>query len=268
MNQCFIKLLVTLCLTFLFFLQQAFAQQSGSQNTSVKPDKNDIYKVSYAAEDTFKLAARYYAGESNKGGVIILHDCAINADVYQKLGLKIADYGIHSLVVDLRGYGDSTSIAFSHDRIKQSSEDIISYQASVAQLNAYWTKDLLESYRFLRKRVHKMEAISVVSSGCSSPYAVSLAENMHVKGLVMITPEMDYAAKERYKNLVDIPTYFISSIHHVDTYQTTKELFEWNGSTGTKMLTFKGDAQDANVLRKHRELVADISLWVKNNLAK
>lgn len=203
---------------------------------------------------------------NSTGGVIVLHDCHSNRSRYQTLSETIALQNLHTLSMDLRGYGESVAQGYSELEIKKNAKDIVSYQNDVALLTTYWADDLVASYDYLRTKMDKDKGIAVVASGCASAYAVSLAEKIHISALVLITPEMGYSDKERYKNLIDIPTYFIGSTHHQASYSTAKELFDWNGAKYTKMQTFKGDKTNRHLINANDSLVSDIALWLKSIL--
>lgn len=222
--------------------------------------------VKIPTPDEQLLGAYYYTGEEKGAGVLILHDCAHTSKSYIALGEKLSMNGLHTLALDFRGYGESSSEIFSHDDLKKNAKNIVAYQNDVAALTSYWELDVLTAFNYLRTKVDNKKGIAVVSVGCAARYAVALAEKMRVNSMVLITPEMNYGAKERYKNLIDIPSYFINSSHHIETFQTSKELFEWNGSKKSKIQIFKSDAHDYGLLRRNKYLIDDISAWLKNNL--
>ena len=224
--------------------------------------------VKFSAHDGFLLGGGYFAGAPSAAGVLILHDCSGNGKSYALLGEKLAMNGLHTLSLDLRGYGASETDEFSSLKIKSQSKGIVAYQDAVAGLTSYWSRDVLTAYNYLRTKVNKRKEIAIVTSGCSSNYAVSLAEKMHLNSMVLITPLMSIGDKERYKNLNDIPSYFISSTHHFDSHQTAKELFEWNGAKSSKAQIFKGNRVDSALLRSHKHVIDDIALWLKKNLEK
>jgi len=74
--------------------------------------------------------------------------------------------------------------------------------------------------------------------------------------------------KEHYKNLIDIPIYFIGSAHHANTYQTSNELFQWNGDNRSIFQIFKGIRQNSSLLRGKPFLAHNIALWLDNILSK
>ncbi|MCW8833490.1 MAG: hypothetical protein OQK03_09245, partial [Colwellia sp.] len=76
------------------------------------------------------------------------------------------------------------------------------------------------------------------------------------------TPKMTYSDKERYKNLIDIPSYFVTSSHHQDSYQTAQELFAWSGAKQSKMQIYKGDSYAYQLIYRQKYLVEDLAQWI------
>jgi len=231
------------------------------------------YQVQFKAreDDKFLLSADYRffpkkASAQIMPGVIVLHDCQSQRGKYKTLSESIAEQGLHTLSLDLRGYGKSVGDGYSQREVKKNAKDIISYQNDIAVLMSYWSDDLLAAYTFLRTKVEKSQEISVVASGCAGTYAVILAESVHINSLVLLTPEMSYADKERYKNLFDIPSYFISSAQHAISYATTQELFSWSGARQSKLQVYKGDKLNYKIIKANKPLVNDIALWLKSTL--
>lgn len=238
-----------------------------------KVDPDLKYQVSFKPKpkNQFYLTADYRhfpekADAKHMGGVIVLHDCKASRKKYKSLTVSLAEQGLHTLTLDFRGYGTSVAPGFSHKEIKKHSNNIVAYQNEMAVLSSYWADDLLAAFNFLRTKVDKSKRISVVASGCSGAYAITLAEKVQLRSLVLLTPEMTFGDRERYKNLIDIPTYFISSAQHAVTYSAIQELFDWNGSERSKMQVLKGDRLDAQLLRSNKYLVNDIALWLKQTL--
>jgi hypothetical protein len=249
------------------------AQSEVVGNEPAKIDPALQYQVKFKARDghDFLLAADYLffpnkASEKNMPGVIVLHDCHSDRKKYKILTTSIAEQGLHTLSLDFRGYGASIAEGYSELAVKKHAADIISYQTELAVLTSYWLEDLLAAYKFLRKKVDNSKGISIVASGCAGSYAVALSEKVHLNSMVLLTPDMTYADKERYKNLVDIPSYFVSSAQHAMSYATTQELFTWNGATHSKLQVYKGDKLSSQIINSHKYLVNDIALWLKFTL--
>lgn len=259
------RLLMSGCLLVIFLAAARPDEQSPLNPPEVAGKTKKIQDVSFKTDDKFLIRGRYFPGEELTAGVLILHDCHRDSRSYNELGKTLSDNGLHALTVDLRGFGGSTSAAFSQQKIKKAAKDINTYINDIAEIVAYWEGDVIEAYLYLRTKMDRSKEISVVASGCSSAQAVSLADKMHINSMVLITPVMSYADKERFKNLSDIPSYFINSAQHLTSYNTSKELFDWNGSRQSKIQIFKGTRVEQALLNANHYLVEDITLWLKAN---
>ncbi|PKG84941.1 hypothetical protein CXF85_04840 [Colwellia sp. 75C3] len=252
-------------------LPETFAEKLSTAQIKAKAKIQYQVKFKARADHDFLLTADYRffpnkASAQHMAGVIVLHDCHSERTKYQTLSTSIAQQGLHTLSLDFRGYGNSVAQGYSHLAVKKNATDIISYQTEVAVLMSYWSEDLLAAYNFLRSKVDNSQGISIVASGCAGAYAVTLAEDIHINSMVLLTPEMSYADKERYKNLVDIPSYFISSAQHSMSYATSQELFTWSGAKHSKHQVYKGDRLNYQVIKANKNLVNDIALWLKFTL--
>lgn len=254
--------------------QTLLPENKAAAATDKKPVSAELlYQVKFKArpDHDFLLTADYRflpkkASAKHMPGVIVLHDCHSQRSKYEALSKSIAEQGLHTLSLDFRGYGSSVAPGYSELAVKKNATDIISYQTEVAVLKSYWSEDLLAAHQYLRGKVDKSQGISIVASGCAGAYAVALAEEVHLTAMVLITPDMSYADKERYKNLIDIPSYFVSSAQHAMSYATAQELFTWNGAKYSKMQVYKGDHVNYQIMRSNKHLVSDIAWWLKFTL--
>ncbi|OUR59486.1 hypothetical protein A9Q74_17825 [Colwellia sp. 39_35_sub15_T18] len=251
---CFI---LTLCGIF-----AVSAEQVGHEEATL----TTVVSIKVSNEHDFALVADYHPGAKRSGGVIVLHDCKSDRRRYKKVATSLAEQGLHTLLVDLRGYGESVAEGFSRTQIKKNAVNIVNYQSEMALLTTYWQDDLLASYQFLRSKLPANKGISIVASGCSGAYAVALAEKVLLHSMVLITPKMTYSDKECYKNLIDIPSYFITSSRHQDSYQTAQELFAWNGAQQSKMQVFKGDSYAYQLINRSKHLIKDVAHWIMPTL--
>jgi hypothetical protein len=247
--------------------QEASTLANTPSNTTDVNNTTSFTKINFTADDDdFLLSADFYRGEALGAGVLLLHDCAHSSKSYSVIGELLAEQGINALAVDFRGYGASETDEFSHQVIKEQVKDIVSYQAEVATLSSYWEKDVLSAYNYLRSKIGNEQPIAIVASGCAVNEAVRLAAKMRINSFVILSPIMDYMEKDHYKNLIDIPTYFVSSAHHADSFLTTQELFSWNGDRRSTMQIFKGVSQGHNLLRHNKLLAYNLASWLNGTM--
>ena len=248
----------------ILFSVQGVADKLPSTISNSPKIEPQVVAIVDKAKSQFTLWADYYAGAEQAKGVIVLHDCDNDRHYYRVLAESLAQQGLHTLSIDLRGYGESISPLFSRKIAKEESQGIIQFQNKMALMTSHWQKDLLLAYNLLLEKMDKTQSISIIASGCSSSYAVELAEEVKLGSMVMITPKMSYRDKERYKSLVDIPNYFITSSHHQDSYSLSQELFSWNGDRKTKIQVFKGSFYGHSLIAIQKPLVNNIAVWINN----
>jgi hypothetical protein len=261
--------IILIYLTFCCFAQ---AQEEQSIFPDVDIDevenKESINLIRFPGVDGFLLSGQYFPSKTESSAVLLLHDCSHNSQTYLHINTLLSDLGLHVLALDMRGFGASSSEDFSHAKIKRNAKDMASYQSALSSITSFWPSDILSAYQYLRSRMSKTSNIAVVSAGCTAIEAVNLAANMRISSFVMITPELNYLQKEQYKNLIDIPVYFVGSIYHVQTYQSIKELFDWNGNKNSTLQSFKGNYSGNYLLRSKPYLGKNIAFWLNDRLNK
>jgi alpha-beta hydrolase superfamily lysophospholipase len=259
--------LISLLLTVPFLsAQESSAPANNQQNITSIIETTSPESIKFAVDDDFSLSGDFYSGDALGAGVLLLHDCSHSSKSYSVLGELLAKQGVNALALDFRGYGASTSELFSHQALKLKVKNIVSYQAEVAMLTSYWEKDVLYAYNYLRSRIGNEQPISIVASGCAVNEAIQLADKMRVNSFVILSPIMDYMEKEHYKNLIDIPAYFVSSAHHADSFLTAQELFSWNGDSRSTTQVFKGVNQGHSLLRRNKFLAQNLATWLRGTM--
>lgn len=251
---------VIACFLSMVFANNAFAF------AKEEPLPDHIEKLFIKGVKGFPLSATLYKGDPKAAGVLMLHDCSHDSASYEDLGNLFAHEGINALALDARGFGKSASEIFSQKKIKKEAKGVNDYQNSLLLLQSYWDKDVLLAYEFLQKKLVKGQRIAVIASGCAVNQGVAIAEQYRVNSFVFISPLMDYMEKERYKNLIDIPTFFVSAIHHTDSYHTASELFLWNGDYRSAVLTYKGNRSGDSLHKGKEHLSSGMAKWVEKNL--
>ncbi|WP_448212515.1 serine aminopeptidase domain-containing protein [Colwellia sp. MEBiC06753] len=252
--------LLVVAVNLTIFASITHAQEAIALSTKKAPE----HEITLTTVDEFTLTADYLVGKKHQDGFLFLHDCHSDRSEFATIAQQLNEQGYHALLLDLRGFGRSVSDEFSHHTMKRHTNDIIDYQAKLGQLSSYWQQDVILAYEFLRKHLDASNHISLIASSCSVPFAITTAESFYVANLVLLTPELDRTYTERYKNLNDIATYFISSYHHTPSFETTKELFIWNGHSRSKLQLFKGNNTGLSLLKGNRTLTSDIAMWLKD----
>lgn len=226
------------------------------------PSNKMIKKIQFQVPGDFFISADYYTGKKGAAGVLLLHNCNSNNQVFFTLGNALSTQGIHALAVNLRGFGASSSAIFSQKNIRSQSDTVTKYQEKMGELTTYWHDDLLAAYQLLRIKVGSAKHIAVVASGCSSIYAARLAEQMKLAPLVLLEPRMTLREKDDFKRLLDTPAYFIGVENDPISYQMSKELFNWNDHEDSKLQLLKNQKTP---LLNSRKLSEEISNWLRHS---
>ncbi|WP_448565847.1 alpha/beta hydrolase [Thalassotalea ganghwensis] len=262
------KRLLWLHYLVLFFVTFGVCAQQYIDPNEITTPKEPDNLVRFKTQDELMLAGYYFSGLEQRPGVLILHDCSNSAESYTMLAKAIAETGLNALALDLRGYGYSSNVIYSHSIIKKTSKDLNMYQSEVVRITSFWESDIAAAYHYLQNKIGKEQPISVVSSGCTAPQAVYLAEKIRVHSFVMITPKFSFMDREKYKNLIDIPVYFLSSAHHAESNQVAQELFEWNGDGLSSLQIVKGNREGHIVLNRNPYLLSNIATWLNRVMEK
>ena len=127
--------LITSVVVILFSIS-FYGNAQGELSKNIEKFAPKTVEIKARADDDFLLFADYYSGEQRSGGVVVLHDCNNDRGSYSVLAKSLAQHGLHTLLVDLRGYGDSVSQAYSREEAKKKATDIVSYQSEMALMHA------------------------------------------------------------------------------------------------------------------------------------
>jgi len=225
----------------------------------------EVTQIEFTGADGFKLVSDYYKFSDQSPSVFILHDCSRVSAVYSDLAKSIASQGWNVLQLDMRGYGRSISDEFSHKDIKSDVSDILHYQAVLDKLKVNWSEDVLKVYKEFWGKQSLPQPISLISFGCNVATAIDLASKVSLKSHVIITPKLTREYREAYKQLEDIPSFYVASVHHTQSYLLSKELFDWNGDNRSRLLILKENSAGTGLLENKRELQEEIKLWLIGN---
>src|SRR5207253_10849367 len=70
-------------------------------------------EVSFAASDGFSLKGTFYSAGKPGPGLLLLHQCNADHQVYDQLGTMLSTAGYNVLAFDFRGFGNSKGGEFT-----------------------------------------------------------------------------------------------------------------------------------------------------------
>jgi len=215
--------------------------------------------------DGFTIAATFAQGdgEGDRPAVLLVHMLAKDRHTFDELQVKLAEKGISSLSIDLRGHGDSTADGtlnyanFSLDEWRAVSNDL------KAGLEFFRTTDNIDD------RLTAIVGASIGANLAAILTADELTENPRVapKALVLLSPGRNYkefSPLERGRELRTIPVLIVSSPGDTGSYATSQALSQ--ASKG-ELKEFEGDGHGTDLFESHPELLDEIAVWLYNRVA-
>src|SRR5215510_14666668 len=69
-------------------------------------------EITIPADDGFSLKATLYSSGKSGPGVLLLHQCNADRQIYDNLGMMLSGAGYNALALDFRGFGGSKNAQF------------------------------------------------------------------------------------------------------------------------------------------------------------
>jgi dienelactone hydrolase len=163
------------------------------------------------------LKATYFAAAKPGPGVLLLHQFNRTRKSWDDLAGQLAAAGIHTLTLDLRGYGESGGTP--HDRLTD---------AERAQVRTMWPSDLDTALQYLSSQPGvKRDVIGVGGAGEFGVGRAVIAARQHsaeVKSLVLLSGETLQDGLQFLRQASQLPGLFV--VADDDEYPPTVEAME------------------------------------------
>src|SRR5882762_7798657 len=138
-------------------------------------------EVSFKAADAFVLKGGFYAAGKSGPGILLLHQCNADRQIYDNLATMLSVAGYHVLALDFRGFGRSKAGEYTdfraqqrkiEDRMPGDVDAALAFLASQAAVNS--------------------RALGVVAGSCAVNQAVHAAERRpDIRTLVLLSGGTD-----------------------------------------------------------------------------
>lgn len=222
--------------------------------------------ITLKAKDGFALKADYYKSEKqSKRAVLMLHQCNYNRSMYNDIGQKLADKGIHALSLDFRGYGESVNAEFSFEKIQDLPRE--KRREEWRKMARNWPTDVQQAYDYLVKKVSDKGSVGVIGASCGGSQAITLAENNPIKTISFFSSGQREQNIERYKKqLADKATLIIAAQEDGNTFVSAQKLFETTTNTDSRLISYKGAEHGYPLLDSDQNLADTIAAWFEQQL--
>jgi len=210
--------------------------------------------VDLNAADGFALKGTLYSADKPAPGVLLLHQCNGNRQIYDHLAVMLNTAGYNVLTFDFRGVGGKPS-----RRI----------QKPTAEQQKTMASDIDTALSFLKSQsTVNPRALGVLGSNCAVNEAIHAGhQHPEIRTLVLLSGGTDAEGEAYIKNSPKVPILGVASEEDRDAAAAMKKLvaLSTNKESQLEMLNHAGHA--ASMFAKQPDLEPDIVVWFRSNLS-
>jgi len=229
-----------LCLTTIILL--GFA-------TTLLAEKKD---VTIAAGDGFALKGSLYSTGKIGPGILLLHQCNADRQIYDTLGTMLSAAGYNALTVDFRGFGGSKNAQYP----------------DLASARDKMPGDVDAAFKFLTTQdsVNKT-VLGVIGGSCGVNQAIQAARrHPEIKTLVLLSGGSDADGETFIKSSAKMPIFGAASEEDSGAAASIKKIVGLSPNKDSQLTMLKGAGHAASMFEKEPDLQADIVIWFRTNL--
>ena len=214
-------------------------------------------EVSFAAPDGFELKGAFYSNGKAAPGILLLHQCNADRQIYDDLATLLSAAGYNVLAFDFRGLGQSKGGEYTD------------FTTQRQKIMDRMPGDVEAALKFLlaQNRVNS-NALGVVGGSCGVNQAIQLARrHPEIRTLVLLSGETDTEGETFIKNSPKIPILGAASEEDTAAAAGIKKIVGFSPSSYSQLQMFKDAGHAASMFAKQPELEADIVIWFRSNLS-
>ena len=219
--------------------------------------------VQISSSDGFLLSGEYYAPPQPGPGILLLHQCNRRGPRTGLEGLAVAlgDAGLHVLMLDSRGFGESRN-----DRYRN-------YRDQMSSIEPRMDDDAEAAYRFLEAQPGVTAGdMGVLGASCGTRLAIRLGKTHEaLRTFVFLSGAYDTMEELRddYRPVTDRPALVIySEDDGYGTPESMRAVFAQAEHPASRLYVYKGDAHGADLFDQDATLVSSIVQWFRTRLAQ
>src|SRR5437773_8359036 len=167
-------------------------------------------EVTIKADDGFVLKGSLYTASKVGPGVLLLHQCNADRQIYDNLATMLSAAGYHALTLDFRGFGGSKSAQYSN----------------LASSSQKMPADVEAALKFLtpQELVNKT-LLGVVGGSCGVNQAIQIARSHpEIRTLVLLSGGTDADGETFIKNATKLPILGAASEEDSAAAASTKKI--------------------------------------------
>ena len=213
-------------------------------------------EVSFSAADGFTLKGSFYSAAKPGPGLLLLHQCNADRQIYDHLATMLSTAGYNVLALDFRGFGGSKSGEYTD------------FAAQRQKIMDRMPGDVDAALSFLTAQpAVNSRALGVVAGSCGVNQALHLAQrHAEIRTLALLSGGTDAEGEAYVKNSPRIPILGAASEEDTDAAAAIKKIVGLSTNNDSQVEMFKGAGHAASMFEKQPELEADIVIWFRSNL--
>src|SRR5215470_18207790 len=209
-------------------------------------------EVAIKAADGFTLKATMYSAGKIGPGILLLHQCNADRQIYDTLGTMLSAAGYNALTLDFRGFGGSKNDQYPN----------------LASARDKMPTDVDAAFQFLssQNQVNKT-VIGVVGGSCGVNQAIQAARrHPEIRTLVLLSGGTDADGETFIKSSAKMSVFGAASEEDTNAAASIKKIIGLSTNRDSKLTMLKGAGHAASMFEKEPELQADIVIWFRTNL--
>src|SRR5262245_31020243 len=200
-------------------------------------------EVAIKAAEGFTLKATMYSAGKIGPGILLLHQCNADRQIYDTLGTMLSSAGYNALTLDFRGFGGSKNaqykdLASSRDKMPSDVEAAMKFLSS-------------------QDRVNKT-MLGVVGGSCGVNQSIQAARrHSEIRTLVLLSGGTD-ADGEAFVKSTKMPIFGAASEEDTNAAASIKKILGLSTNKDSHLTMLKDAGHAATMFAKQPDLQADI----------
>src|SRR5438128_1736340 len=191
--------------------------------TTLSAEKKD---VTITAADGFALKGTLYSAGKSGPGILLLHQCNADRQIYDNVGTMLSAAGYNALTLDFRGFGGSRDAQY---------KDLASSRDKM-------TGDVDAALKFLMSQnlVNKT-VLGVVGGSCGVNQAIQAGQrHPEIKTLVLLSGGTDAEGEAFIKNSAKMPIFGAASEEDTSAAASIKKIVGLSPNKDSQLSMLKG----------------------------
>lgn len=214
-------------------------------------------EVSFVAPDGFELKGAFYSTGKAAPGILLLHQCNADRQIYDNLGTILSAAGYNVLAFDFRGFGKSKGGEYTD------------FTAQRQKIMDRMPGDVEAALKFLisQNRVNS-NALGIVGGSCGVNQAIQAARrHPEIRTLVLLSGDTDTEGEAFIKNASKIPILGVASEEDTTAAAGIKKIVGLSTNNFSQLQMLKDAGHAASMFAKQPDLETDIVIWFRSNMS-